>query len=190
MTDRRRAEQRIEQLAFYDSLTGLPNRRLFEEHARKVLARSADTGTPAGVLFVDLDGFKRINDTYGHSAGDAVLRTIADRLRNAVRDRADGKRLRDCVARLAGDEFVVLLDEADAEISRAVSRRVLEALSQPLRLDREELYPRASIGMAVCPDDGADYDQLLSRADRAMYRDKGRERARLAAPVCEVVSSA
>lgn len=187
LTDRWRAEQRIEQLAYYDTLTGLPNRQLFEEYARTALARSAHTGAPLGILFVDLNGFKRINDTFGHSAGDAVLRTIADRLRNAVRERTDGKRQRDCVARLAGDEFVVLLEDADAEIARDVSRRVLEGLLQPLRLGREELLPRASIGIAVYPDDGADYDLLLNRADQAMYRDKARARAIVAASATEAV---
>lgn len=177
LTMRWKAEQRIEQLAYYDVLTGLPNRQLFEERARFALSRAARTGSPVSMLFIDLDGFKGINDSLGHSAGDAVLRTIADRLRNAVRERAPSSRRRDCVARFAGDEFVVLLSEAGADVAQEVSRRILEALSQPLLLDDEELRPRASIGLAVYPEEGADYEALLSGADRAMYRDKARGRA-------------
>ncbi|MGH9092403.1 MAG: putative bifunctional diguanylate cyclase/phosphodiesterase, partial [Acidimicrobiales bacterium] len=159
--------EQVGPLAWHDSLTGLPNRRLLEHRAHRALEQTKQAGETTTVFFVDLDRFKRVNDTYGHATGDALIRQVAQRLRQVVRRQ-------DTVARLGGDEFAVVLPGlADDASVREMASRMLDALRVPYRVDGNELHASASIGIALCPDHGEGYDELLIHADEAMYRSKG-----------------
>src|SRR3954454_14320794 len=180
ITERREAERQVSYLAHHDGLTGLPNRALLEEHLRKALARSRRTGNSVGVLFVDLDGFKLVNDSLGHASGDDVLREAAERL--AMTTRAS-----DLLARQGGDEFLLLLgdvarDKDPEEVAVAASKRILEALSEPFQVAGAEFQLGASIGIALYPRDAHDPDGLLKAADGAMYRAKRAGRGAYAFP--------
>jgi len=166
VTERKKIETEVKRLAHYDALTGQPNRYLLEDRMQQALAQADREGHKVGVMFVDLDRFKWVNDTLGHAAGDEMLKMVAARLQECVRKS-------DTVARLGGDEFIVLLygfDEADEPDHFA--RRFLEALSEPMYLEGVELFSSASIGIAVYPMDGRDVDSLLRNADTAMYAAK------------------
>jgi PAS domain S-box-containing protein len=183
VTEQRQAQDRIRYLANYDSLTGLANRRLFKERLDRAITDAAANGTMVALLFLDLDRFKRINDTLGHSAGDQLLRTVADRLRDRVRGsdvvgRPEGEGDPDPpVSRLGGDEFTVLLSQiTDPEDAGDVAKRILEALPEPITVDGHEIWTTASIGIAVYPMDGEDVEALLKHADTAMYHAKERQR--------------
>jgi diguanylate cyclase (GGDEF)-like protein/PAS domain S-box-containing protein len=172
ITERRRAEQDLRELtdqlaeqAVRDPLTGLANRSLLEERLRAVLARDARTGETTGVLFLDLDGFKAINDEHGHLLGDAVLRTVASRLRSAVRPS-------DTVARLGGDEFVVVVEGATQEGIDVLADRLREAIEAPIAAGDLDLTVGVSVGAALAVGGALDPATLLARADRAMYADK------------------
>lgn len=167
--DRARAE--INRLAFYDTLTGLPNRQLLKDRATAALALAGRTKQPVTLMFLDVDRFKTINDSLGHAAGDRMLVEVAQRLTRLF---PDG----DTLARLGGDEFVALLPGCDAAHASLVAERILAALSLPITIADLTLTPTASIGIAVHPDDGLDFDTLLRQADAAMYRAKqaGRNR--------------
>jgi diguanylate cyclase (GGDEF)-like protein len=159
--------QQMGPLAWHDALTGLPNRYLLEHRARRAIEQSKRIGTATTVFFVDLDRFKRVNDTYGHAAGDALIRQVAHRLRDVVRPQ-------DTVARLGGDEFAVLLPGLDDLVEvQQMAARMLQAVRTAYWVDGDELHASASIGVAVGPGHGADYDELLIHADEAMYRSKG-----------------
>jgi diguanylate cyclase (GGDEF)-like protein len=159
--------EQVGPLAWHDALTGLPNRHLLEHRAQRAIEQSNRLGTATTVFFVDLDRFKRVNDTYGHAAGDALIRQVAHRLRDVVRRQ-------DTVARLGGDEFAVLLPElADTVAVHQMAARMLQAVRAPYWVDGNELHASASIGVAVGPGHGEDYDELLIHADEAMYRSKG-----------------
>jgi diguanylate cyclase (GGDEF)-like protein len=181
VTDRRRAHEQIRYLAYHDALTGLGNRRLFVEHVELTIAQARRRNAPFAVLFLDLDDFKRINDTLGHSSGDELLRGVADRLVACVRAtdliarRSDD--LENAVSRLGGDEFTLLVtDVAGAEHLSAIAQRVLDELARPFRLGDDEVVIGASIGIAAWPSDGADVEALLRSADSAMYQAKARGR--------------
>jgi len=149
--------------AFHDALTGLANRALLREHLAHAIERAA-RGTPLAVLLIDLDGFKQINDVHGHAAGDHLLVTIAQRLRDAVRGA-------DTAARLGGDEFAVVLDGMDAaEDAHFVATRLLASIQAPVQLPDGPITPRASIGVATWH--GHDIDALMHDADLAMYAAK------------------
>jgi diguanylate cyclase (GGDEF)-like protein/PAS domain S-box-containing protein len=160
-------DRRTRHEADTDPLTGLANRRALERTLESALARAAARGRSTAVLVLDLDGFKAVNDSLGHAAGDAALREVARRLRRCVRER-------DLVARLGGDEFVVLLTDVGGSSGAAVEacERVEAALSGPIALDAGEAALSAAIGVATFPDDGADAATLLAHADRAMYAAK------------------
>jgi len=161
ITDRLQAQAEIQRLADSDPLTGLANRSHFEAELRAAVA----AGGIVGLLFVDLDGFKLVNDTHGHAVGDDVLRAVAGRL-----DGAAGGAL---VGRYGGDEFLVLLPALDrSATAHAVAARVAKRLAEPFAIAGHALTVRASIGCAVLPDEAADADALLNRADAAMYRAK------------------
>ena len=160
---------RIEQLALYDDLTGLPNRASLMATLESLLAIHRQGNSPLSVLFVDLDDFKDINDTLGHAAGDAVLQKVAQRLRDALR--ADER-----IARLGGDEFVVVLPGVDRSGALAIATRLGQVLSAPLVVQDCEITPRASIGLAVHPEDGDCSELLLRNADTAMYAAKRQQR--------------
>ena len=166
---RLRDEERMRHDAVHDPLTGLANRTLLRDRLEQALARSRRRGGASGLLFVDLDNFKRVNDEYGHAAGDTVLIELGQRLHSAVRPT-------DTVARLGGDEFVVVCEEVDEQTAVTLGRRLREALERPLRIGRIEHRLSASIGIALGP---ADPDGLLGNADVAVYRAKARGRGRV-----------
>ena len=170
ITERKRTEEELVRLAFHDELTGLPNRALALDRIGQALAVSRRTNQPVGVLFIDLDGFKVVNDTIGHYAGDATLVAVAERLTGLVRPG-------DTLARLGGDEFVMLCPGADGPASAIVARRVLHALGQPFTVYGRTIDLTASIGIAISQ--GADDPmRLVENADTAMYDAKraGRDR--------------
>jgi diguanylate cyclase (GGDEF)-like protein/PAS domain S-box-containing protein len=170
VTERRRLEEELAHQAFRDSLTGLANRALFQDRLTQALARVARSGEPVGVLMLDLDGFKTVNDTLGHDAGDEVLVEVAARLDACVRPG-------DTVARRGGDEFTVLLENmADPSVIELVAARVAEHLRKPLNLRGHELHVAASIGMALSTDQFESAERLLRNADLAMYVAKSRGR--------------
>jgi diguanylate cyclase (GGDEF)-like protein len=163
-------------LATHDGLTGLANRSLFLERLRQCLALARRDERPFGLLNLDMDGLKPINDRYGHRAGDAALREIARRIRTASREA-------DTVARLGGDEFGVILPRlSDAEGALAHAQRLTRQIEQPFAFEDRLIPLGASIGVAVFPNDGAELDSLLEHADQAMYRTKRERRAPAPAP--------
>ena len=166
ITERKRAEARIAFMAHHDALTSLPNRVLMRLRMEEMLGRMRRGGGKVATLCIDLDNFKSVNDTLGHSLGDLLLQHVADRLRGAVQDQ-------DTVARLGGDEFAILqADVAQPEEASALAARLLEVVSEPYDLDGHLVSVGASIGIAVAPGDGADPGRLLKSADMALYRAK------------------
>lgn len=164
--ERKRMQQNLSQLAQYDHLTGLPNRNLLSDRLTQALLRASRGKKGVAVMFLDLDRFKQINDGFGHSAGDQLLVSVADRLTRCLRRE-------DTVARFAGDEFVVILEGiADGSHSGVVAEKILRSLSAPLVIDGKEMHIPISIGIAVYPQDGADKETLMRNADAAMYQAK------------------
>jgi diguanylate cyclase (GGDEF)-like protein/PAS domain S-box-containing protein len=179
ITDQKLAQSRITYLAYHDVLTGLPNRTMFEEFLRLALARARRANLSVAVLFLDLDGFKAINDRYGHAAGDRLLRHVAARLSTVSRGT-------DVVGRIGGDEFAVLIADVargsrggDAPDPERVADRIREVLEQPFSLVEADVQISASIGVAVFPMDATTEGALLSVADAVMYEAK-RARGQLA----------
>jgi diguanylate cyclase (GGDEF)-like protein len=178
VTERVQTQLRIQRLAYHDALTGLPNRRLFSDQLHKVLAAARRKERRAAVLLVDLDDFKRINDTLGHSSGDHVLVEVAGRLREVVRaydtvGREFEPEMLHTIARLGGDEFLVAIADLNSgEDAAIVAGRVLKSLATPLRIAGQDLIVSASIGISVFPEDGADLESLLKHADVALYQAK------------------
>jgi len=165
VTERRKSEQRIAHMAHHDALTDLPNRVQFREQMIEALGGLAD-GEKLAVLYIDLDHFKEVNDTLGHPIGDVLLRQVSQRLRECVRPT-------DVVARLGGDEFAVIQAAANQpESATAMANRIIEELALPFDLDGHHAVIGASIGISVSPDDGDDADELLKKADMALYRSK------------------
>lgn len=170
ISERKASEARIESLAYYDSLTGLANRTLFQDRLRTALQLAEKRDEWVAVLFLDLDRFKPINDTLGHAAGDAMLKEVARRLRECVRDS-------DTVARMGGDEFTMLLpglDDREAALNSGihVAEKILAALAPAFTLQEREFFISASIGLALYPQDGVEVSSLLKNADTAMYHAK------------------
>ncbi|QID16733.1 diguanylate cyclase [Nitrogeniibacter mangrovi] len=164
----------LDRLAHRDALTGLPNRQVLADHQRLAMAHAQRTGSLLGVCFLDLDGFKAVNDSFGHEAGDELLRQIARRIKAQLR-------AGDTVVRLGGDEFVLLLVDLDALAEcEGILMRVLTAIAQPVALDGHQARVTASIGVAVYPNDGLGADRLLRDADEAMYRAKAAGKNRIA----------
>ncbi len=171
--------------AQHDSLTGLPNRRLLDEYLIHALPEALRHGYRLAVLFLDLDGFKQINDNQGHAAGDALLRGLARRLLGSVRDEdyvaADRDPEPDLISRIGGDEFIVLVGHLHtAEEAGRVAHRILETVRRPLDVEGAQFVVSASIGIAVFPDDGESSGDLLRRADTAMYQAKGQGKNQVA----------
>ncbi|MCI4427868.1 MAG: EAL domain-containing protein [Burkholderiales bacterium] len=179
------AQAQIQHLAHYDALTGLPNRRLFIERLHQAIANAQRRGEQVALMFIDLDHFKRINDTLGHSAGDELLRTVGARLARSMRPldslgRVPGEAHPSGIARIGGDEFIVMLTQLHGPTDAAsVARRLLASLAEPVIIQQTELFIGASIGVAMYPFDGADVDTLLKNADTAMYRAKAGGRGAL-----------
>jgi diguanylate cyclase (GGDEF)-like protein/PAS domain S-box-containing protein len=170
ISERKRAEERLSYLAYYDTLTGLPNRALLHESLRRSLAEADRHGRSVAVMMLDLDRFKIINDTLGHAVGDGLLKTAGERLAGAVRPG-------DTVARLGGDEFaLVLADVANTDDVAHVVRKILARFGEPVHVAGHELHVTPSIGITLYPVDGGDIDDLLRNADTAMYKAKERGR--------------
>jgi len=181
ITERRRAEQRIRRLAFYDNLTGLPNRQAFRQQLGRLLETANEKKSRVAVLYIDLDNFKRINDTLGHTFGDEVLIAIADRLSASVRrrnDRDDDDDIPNGVARLGGDEFAfAICDFDDNSVLESIAQRVRQQFAKPIPYKGLEFVITPSIGISTYPDDGNNVEDLLKNADVAMYqaKDAGRD---------------
>jgi diguanylate cyclase (GGDEF)-like protein/PAS domain S-box-containing protein len=174
ITDIKDSERRLWELAHHDPLCDLPNRLLFNARLEHAIQRAHRTSTQLGLLFIDLDRFKNINDSMGHQAGDELLQEVARRLQSAVHED-------DTVARLGGDEFVVLVEDIpDANAARRIANRIIERLADPVTTGGRSLVVTASIGISLYPGDGHDPETLLKHADAAMYQAKTLGRNRLA----------
>jgi len=174
----KRAEDRILRMAYYDNLTNLPNRALFHDRLQQALAHAERYEVNAALLFIDLDDFKRINDTLAHRVGDMLLQGVAERLSRYIRTSDTIARQKELgvsntVARLGGDEFTVFLTEINSlENVAKVAQRILKILAQPFQLEGHEVFVSGSVGIAIFPNDGSDMDTLLKNADIAMYHAK------------------
>ncbi len=183
ISERKRTEEQIRRLAYYDSLTGIPNRQAFLETLERELHTARLHNKKFAVLFMDLDAFKRVNDTLGHNVGDHLLKLVSERLRETLRpsdvvSRADNNNL----ARLGGDEFTILIPDLErVEDALAVAHRVKEAMRRPFLIEGHEIFVTASIGISLYPEDGQDCNSLLKFADTAMYHAKncGKNNAKL-----------
>ncbi|MCL4762727.1 MAG: EAL domain-containing protein, partial [Burkholderiales bacterium] len=166
VSSRIRAEERLQYLATRDALTGLPNRLLLHERLNQAIANARRTGNRVGVLFIDLDRFKNVNDTLGHRIGDELLKAVTQALSGALRES-------DLLARLGGDEFMVIVEDFDeaAALGR-IAQKLCDAVAHPIRVEGHDIYVTSSIGIAVYPDDSDDPEELLKHADVAMYRSK------------------
>lgn len=165
VTERRQSEEKISRLVYLDPLTGLPNRRLFNDRLTSVLARAEKNEKCFSLLYMDLDHFKLINDTFGHSVGDNLLMEVTERLQQQMREN-------DTISRLGGDEFIFLLPETDYNQAAAYAQQVLECFREAFNLSGEELFITPSIGISLYPTDGHDAETLIKNADLALYRVK------------------
>ena len=163
--ERDQAQKRIRILAYTDELTGLASRASFSQHVEEITKTSARHNRRFGLLYIDLDDFKAVNDSLGHDAGDLLLKTIAKRLVNTCREI-------DFIARLGGDEFCILIEEVDDDYAANVAKRCLHAIAQPIKIYSRKLTPACSIGIAYYPDDGEDLSALLKAGDTALYTAK------------------
>ncbi len=164
-TERKRTEARIEQMARFDELTGLANRFEYNRHIDEAFARLERTGEAFALLYVDLDGFKQVNDSLGHDIGDLVLMETASRLRGATRSN-------DMLARFGGDEFLLILPSGDHNIVSGIAQRMIDSMKRSFDVDGKTVYVTASIGIAMAPYDGASPADLLRHADTALYKAK------------------
>ena len=162
ITQRKETEKLVEHMAYYDYLTELPNRRLFQMKAIEAIELAGRKKEPFALLFIDLDRFKNINDTMGHAIGDQLLKVVGQRLKNCIRKE-------DFVARLGGDEFVILLASTQHHEVEAIATRILEDISRSFQFGNHDVYVTPSIGISNFPEDGQDYDTLMTKADSAMY---------------------
>ncbi len=179
VTQRTDAEEQIRRLAYYDTLTGLPNRLLYLQQLTAALNYAERNRQKVAVMFIDLDNFKRINDTMGHGVGDELLKVVSARLVKSIRaldivSRPSSESMDSpSIARLGGDEFTVMVsDVRDTDDATAVARRLLAAMSEPVVINHNELFVSGSVGVAIYPDDGIEIEELLKHADIAMYRAK------------------
>jgi diguanylate cyclase (GGDEF)-like protein/PAS domain S-box-containing protein len=167
ITERKLAEQHLEFLANFDPLTGLPNRRLFFDRIGQSLLNAKRQEHLVGLLYLDLDRFKDVNDSFGHAVGDLLLQQVSERLAQALR-------LSDSVARMGGDEFTIILTKiVELEDAAIVAQRIVGSLTRPFMLEGHPVSIGVSIGIGIYPIDGEDPDTLLKKADTAMYRAKG-----------------
>lgn len=166
ITERKQLERQLQQAAHYDSLTGLANRSLILELLERALTTAARERSKVAILFLDLNGFKAINDRLGHDTGDLLLQIVAERLVHTMRKA-------DYVGRLGGDEFLVILQDIDTlENAQRLAIKLSDHLKQPCIIKNEMILPSASIGISLYPDDGEEGDVLIQHADQKMYRDK------------------
>ena len=165
ITEQKKSEALIKHMAYHDFLTDLPNRRAFNETLISHLKNAREVNQPLGIMFLDMDRFKYINDSLGHSIGDRVLQEVSGRLSRSVRDQ-------DFLARVGGDEFNIILPNTDRESALEVAVHILEALQKPLLVNDYELYITTSIGLSIFPYDGEDFNELIKNADVALYQAK------------------
>jgi diguanylate cyclase (GGDEF)-like protein len=165
ITERQQADESIQNLAYFDALTGLPNRTLLHDRMEQLLAWATRDQKNFSVLFLDLDRFKYINDSMGHTVGDKLLQGVAQRLRNCVREA-------DTVSRIGGDEFIILLRDTDADGAARVAHNILKSLEVTYDIDNLQVFTHASIGISTYPANAADVEKLIKYADIAMYRAK------------------
>jgi diguanylate cyclase (GGDEF)-like protein/PAS domain S-box-containing protein len=165
VTDRKKAQEKLAHQARHDALTGLPNRTLLRDHLDEAMATHASLGTPVALLFMDLNRFKEVNDTFGHHYGDALLEQLSRRLSYALRSD-------DTIARLGGDEFAALLPGAGMDQAKAVAGKLLSAVDAAFVIEGQDFYVGISVGIALCPEHGQDATVLMRRADIAMYAAK------------------
>lgn len=172
ITERKKYEEKIQQMAFHDSLTGLPNRKLFSDRLGIVLAQAKRNKKKVGIVMLDLDNFKDVNDTLGHDVGDTLLKAVAERLSGTLRKS-------DTVARFGGDEFVLIFPDMEIiEEAIQVVQKIIDRFHKPFLIDTHQLVVTTSIGIAVYPKDGMDEEILMKNADIAMYQAKQAGRAR------------
>lgn len=172
ITERKKYEEKIQQMAFHDSLTGLPNRKLFSDRLGIVLAQAKRNKKKVGIVMLDLDNFKDVNDTFGHDVGDTLLKAVAERLSGTLRKS-------DTVARFGGDEFVLIFPDMEViEEAIQVVQKIIDRFHKPFLIDTHQLVVTTSIGIAVYPNDGMDEEILMKNADIAMYQAKQAGRAR------------
>jgi diguanylate cyclase (GGDEF)-like protein/PAS domain S-box-containing protein len=185
ITERKKAEEKIRHLAYYDALTGLPNRQMFKEYATRGLAGAQRDGTKMALLYLDIDQFKRVNDTLGHTAGDELLKIFAKQINGNIRGSdilaksQTEEGMLSSLSRLGGDEFTILLTGlTEVEHAAAAAKRILENLSAPVKISGKEFIITGSMGISIYPTDGEDIDTLLKNADIAMYhaKDTGRNK--------------
>jgi diguanylate cyclase (GGDEF)-like protein len=175
VTERKQGEERLEYLAHYDTLTDIPNRLIFFERLRRTIAAARDKVTTFGVLFIDLDGFKQVNDSLGHKVGDQLLKNAAKRLSACIRHG-------DTVARMGGDEFAIIISPInERQDALTVAQKIQERLGEVFRLDEHRCRIGASVGISCYPEDGDTPEGLLKQADDAMYQDKRARKERQAA---------
>lgn len=168
--ERQQTVDRLEHLALYDALTGLPNRQLFQDRVQSALLRARRESTLFALLYLDLNKFKQANDQYGHAAGDVVLQTVANRIKASVRET-------DTVVRFGGDEFVILLDAVDSRAAaESVAEKISDVLAEPYQWQHHQIELSASIGLALFPEQGEEIQQLITAADEAMYQAKKRHK--------------
>ncbi|HHJ15234.1 MAG TPA: diguanylate cyclase [Gammaproteobacteria bacterium] len=166
ITPIKRQQANMDLLAYHDPLTGLPNRLLFTERLQHALSVLTRVDNRVALLFFDLDGFKDINDTLGHTVGDSLLQAIADRMQSTLRDG-------DTVARFGGDEFVILTESCDSRAGlEKVAEKIIEEISRPVQVNEQIIVVQASVGIAIAPADGVESQALIQAADKAMYRAK------------------
>ncbi len=178
ITERKQLEEKIQYMAYHDSMTGLPNRKLFSDRLIIALAQAKRNNKKAGIMMLDLDNFKNVNDTLGHDAGDMVLKTTAERLSETLREG-------DTVARFGGDEFALILSGLETiEDAIQIAQKIINRLCEPILFHNHQLIVTASIGIAEFPDNGSDEVVLLKNADIAMYQAKQSGRARY--QICKI----
>jgi diguanylate cyclase (GGDEF)-like protein len=166
ITERNTAEERLGYMAHFDTLTGLPNRLLLKDRVERAISAARRSKRKTGLLFLDIDNFKHINDSFNHSFGDLLLRAVSQRLQGVMRES-------DTIARIGGDEFIVLLSDIErSDAAATVARKIIETMREPFTLENRVLHTTASIGISIHPDDGSDYDTLIKNADTAMYQAK------------------
>lgn len=179
ITQRKASEQQIHYLAHHDVLTGLPNRFACQERLQLSMQQARRSGNKVGVMFLDLDRFKNINDSLGHHVGDGLLRSVSERMSDSVREG-------DTISRLGGDEFIIILSDIEDtdEIARLVDQRLIPSIQKPHYIEGAELFVSCSVGIAVFPDDAEEIDELMRHADAAMYQAKklGRNNAQFYTP--------
>ncbi|HSF83950.1 MAG TPA: GGDEF domain-containing protein, partial [Anaerolineales bacterium] len=175
ITEQKRAEGFLQHIASHDSLTGLPNRMLFSDRLKHAIQKTSRSGGKLAVAFLDLDNFKKVNDTYGHGKGDLILKEVAERLKCGVR-------ASDTIARLGGDEFTFIFEAiGDARDVLSISQKIVDTLVDPFELDGNHVLITASVGVSLFPDDGDNSVILIRKADEAMYASKllGQNRCQL-----------